>query len=95
MPLSKNGTDTRGSVVECGGRDARAPCIGDTAVEGGEYVLKSKHTVRQTTAVSRQSLPHALHDAAATLNTSLLILCEALPKISLSEKSRHLSLRIL
>ena len=32
----------RGSVVECGGRDARAPCIGDTAVERGENVPKDE-----------------------------------------------------
>ena len=77
MTQEDEGRTSSRSVVECGGRDARAPCIGDTAVEGGKYVHNSKHAVRQTTAVSRQGLPHALHNAAATLNTSLLILYEA------------------
>jgi hypothetical protein len=47
----------RGSVVECGGRDARAPCIGDTAIERGKNALRPKYTVRHATAVSRQGLP--------------------------------------
>ena len=37
----------RASVVDCGGRDARAsPRIGDTAVERSKSVLQSENTVR-------------------------------------------------
>ena len=61
------GKKIRGSVVECGGRDAREPCIGDTAVGGRKYDLRPENLVRQTTAVSRQGLPPALHDAVATI----------------------------
>jgi DNA polymerase III alpha subunit/nucleotidyltransferase/DNA polymerase involved in DNA repair len=64
-------TEYRDSVVECGGRDARAPRIDDTAVESSsasEPVNRARQRCRRGKGLRLAPLPHALHDALRETN---------------------------
>ena len=64
MACSNGATASWSAVAKMQGASL---CIDDTAVERGKNGLRPENAVRHTTAVSRQGLPHALHDAGARI----------------------------
>jgi hypothetical protein len=56
--------------VACGGRDARAPCIDDTAVERRKKTLRPENAVRLATSGVAPRVATALHDAGASIGGS-------------------------